>query len=100
MLTATVSHEMMTPLNCILTFASILLKQSEKSGNNMMKKQFEMIRNSAQLVICQMKDLLDQNLLEKGQFTLNLQCFNLEQTLSSIVDIMKMQASLKKVRLN
>ncbi len=59
-LTATVSHEMMTPLNCIITFARSLF------GTQFDKKAKQIV-NVAQLVKMNLKDLLDRSQLENGK---------------------------------
>lgn len=62
-LNATVSHEMMTPLRCIISFgeaAALDAKQPQQ------KRKIDLIVSTAKLLTCQFKDLLDRSLLEKG----------------------------------
>jgi signal transduction histidine kinase len=66
-LTATVSHEMMTPLNSIINLSKILLKKfregrERQSGNSPCKdceKYTEIINNSANFLHFMVKDMLD-----------------------------------------
>ena len=62
-LNATVSHEMMTPLRCIISFgeaAALDAKQPQQ------KRKINLIVSTAKRLTCQFKDLLDRSLLEKG----------------------------------
>ena len=62
LLAANVSHEMMTPLNCIIYFADILIEffRSDK----LHQKQVKMIKHGANMLKFLVKDLLDRSLLE------------------------------------
>ena len=66
MLNATLNHEMMQPLTCIIFFATALLAKGLQQED---KKKLNMIVSSAKLLRCQMKDMLDRNLIENGQLT-------------------------------
>ena len=61
-LTSTVTHEMMIPLTCIITFAKSLAKVSNYAV---------MIINIAMLLKMNLKDLLDRSLIENDKLTPN-----------------------------
>ena len=62
-LNATVSHEMMTPLNCIVAFAE---KIAEDAEDGKISQSAGVISKTAKLLKMNLKDLLDRNLIEKG----------------------------------
>jgi signal transduction histidine kinase len=92
-LTATVTHEMMTPLNCIITFGRSLLNTEYHS-------KAKIIVNVAQLIKMNLKDLLDRSLIENGKLVPNFEKHNLHQLISQVVEMMQSQADMKEVRIN
>jgi len=62
LLAANVSHEMMTPLNCIIYFADILIEFF--CSDKVHQKQVKMIKHGANMLKFLVKDLLDRSLLE------------------------------------
>jgi len=71
-LTSTVSHEMMTPLNCIITFSRSLL-------NTNYHVKAKAIANIAQLMKMNLKDFLDRSLIENGKLVPNFENYSLYQ---------------------
>jgi hypothetical protein len=57
MVNATLTHEMVQPLTCIIFFSTALLA---KLFNQEDKKQAQLIVSSAKLLKCYMKDMLDR----------------------------------------
>ena len=92
-LTSTVTHEMMTPLNCIITFGRSLL-------NTQYQAKAKVIVNVAQLIKMNLKDLLDRSLIENGKLVPNFEKHNLHKLISQVVEIMQSQADMKEVRIN
>lgn len=92
-LTSTVSHEIMTPLNCIITYARTLFGTSFDA-------KARIIVNVSQLIKMNLKDLLDKSLLENGKLKPIFEEHNLFQLLQSVVDMMKGQAEMKNVQIN
>ena len=66
LLTSSVSHELMTPIRCMISFGQELFQSltSEKKC----RKAF-MIVNTGKLLLSQVKMLLDRGMLENGHFT-------------------------------
>ena len=58
MLHATVSHDMMNPIQNIRQFADKLLVVAQKNDPEQMRKYHRLITDSSKLVSCRMKDLL------------------------------------------
>ena len=68
MLNDTITHEMMQPLSCIVYFSKKLARYFK---DNEKRKMLSLIETSAKLLNCQLKDLLDQNLVKTGQLVPN-----------------------------
>ena len=78
---ATVSHEMMTPLNCIITFAEIL-KTGILSPEQL--RIVSLVKKTSKILKMNLKDLLDRNLLERGILEPNLELSRLEDLLDEV----------------
>ena len=70
LLTSSVTHELITPLKCIIQFTLSVLQRTNDPEN---RKDLELVLMTAQLLLSQVKLLLDRNMLEKGIFTSNLE---------------------------
>jgi signal transduction histidine kinase len=78
MLTSTVTHELMTPLNCILTFANSI-KNTVK--DEVPKTFARKIIRSSKLMKLQVHDLLDRTRAEKGELNFNVEGCNLQEVI-------------------
>jgi signal transduction histidine kinase len=72
--TATVSHELLTPIRSIIAFAQILLK---KVSDPDVAHKLNLILSASQLLFAQVKLMLDQNLIDGSHFTPRLSQLNL-----------------------
>ena len=70
LLTSSVTHEMITPLKCIIQFTVSVLQRTNDPEK---RKDLELVLMTAQLLLAQVQLLLDRNMLEKGIFTSNLE---------------------------
>ena len=93
-LTATVTHEMMIPLNCIITFARSIAKQ-----NSDQCVRAKTIENVAVLLKMNLKDLLDRSLLQNGKLQANFEESSLYDMVNEVIMIMQSQTELKKIKL-
>lgn len=66
MITATVSHEMRTPINAIMTQIESL--QIFLKGQYEAVRMTNIIKNSAQLLLYLVNDMLDVYMLKNGKF--------------------------------
>lgn len=64
-MTSSVSHELVTPIKCVVTFGEEIVA-SLKEGK--IKKNASRIVSTGKLLLTQVKMLLDRGLLENGQF--------------------------------
>jgi signal transduction histidine kinase len=96
LLQSNVTHEMMTPLNCIVKFAQQLLGKLSLEED---RKFAKLIIQSGSLLKFQVKDLLDKSLLQNKQLELIETDGDVVQTLREIVDVMQLQAKVREIKL-
>ena len=84
MLTASVSHEILAPLNANIDITELLLEKITKEEQRHMLK---MIITSSRLVMCHANDLMDYNILEHGVLIPYLEVCSLEKTILEVLDI-------------
>jgi len=65
LLTASVSHEMLTPIKCIVQMTKSL---SENLKTGEFKYEAKLILSTTKLLMSQVKILLDKNLLDRDHF--------------------------------
>ena len=82
MITATVSHEMRTPINAILTMISNL--QHLLRGDSQTTKLCKVIRTSGELLLYLVNDMLDVFMIKTGKFTQIEEWFSLSHMLSEV----------------
>ena len=97
LLQSSVSHELLTPLKCITSFAQNLERDLKHSP---MKKEAQLISLTAQLLQSQVKMNLDKSLIENGRFEPDINDSPVNRVIEDVILIMKDQAEVKKVELN
>jgi signal transduction histidine kinase len=60
-----ISHELMTPIRCIITFAMLLVRELQDEALN---QKASMIASTAKLLLSQIKMMLDNSLLANNHF--------------------------------
>lgn len=85
LLTSSVTHELITPLKCIIQFTLSVLQRTNDPEK---RKDLELVLLTAQLLLSQVKLLLDRNMLEKGIFTSNLEMLPFNKTISNVVQLL------------
>ena len=86
LLTSTVTHEMVTPLKCMISFATSVLKELQNSPK---KHEAELILTTAKLLLSQVKLLLDKNMLEHDMFQPNFEVSPVNKTVKDAIDILQ-----------
>ena len=82
LLTSSVTHEMITPLKCIIQFTHKVLSQTTDPDK---RKDLELILSTAQLLLSEVKLLLDRNMIENNHFTPNFEMHPVNATLTTVV---------------
>jgi hypothetical protein len=80
-----VSHELITPIRCIIELGNDLIKSIKVGTNNRISR---LIVNTGKLVLAEIKMLLDRNLLENGQFVPQLDKAELLKVIGETVEIL------------
>jgi len=70
-MSSTVNHEMLTPLRCITSMIDLLRKK--KFSDASIKNNLNIVADTTQIVLSQIKNNLDNNLLETEHFMLKLE---------------------------
>lgn len=95
--TATVSHELRSPLNTILGWTKILL--TREVNENVRKSALETIEKSARLQAKLIDDLVDSTRLSSGKAQLKLRPTNLFDVMESVYNVQKSTVETKNVNL-
>ncbi|CDW81024.1 pas domain s-box protein [Stylonychia lemnae] len=95
MLTATVSHDMRTPLNAIIG----LLGNLESFVVHKGKRFLPIIQNSSKFMLFLVNDLLDFFQIKNGKFRPNERPVNLRNSIRDLIEMFKIGASEKGIEL-
>ncbi|TNV83902.1 hypothetical protein FGO68_gene8386 [Halteria grandinella] len=96
MLTATISHDMRTPLNAILGMG-VNLQQYITHPQGI--KFHQVLTNSSKLLLFLVNDFLDLFRFKNGKFQKNEELTNFRQQIDELIEIFKMQADQKGLAL-
>ena len=93
---SSMSHDLRTPLNGVLGFTSLALKE-----NNPAKKQqyLEKINSSAGLLLDLVNDTLELSRIESGKSTIHEEIVNEEEIVPAVVSSLRPSAELKGIKL-
>lgn len=87
LLSSSVSHEMVTPLKCIISFATSL--KSELDHMKKSQKHAELIYVTAKLLLSEVKLLLDNNMISNKAFRLQYEQTPINKIILDVVEIMR-----------
>ena len=96
MLQSSVTHELLTPLKCIISFAKTLERDLIHSNN---RKEVQMIELTAKLISSQVQMLLDNNMIDHDKFELDLQDCPINRVVSDVIAIMNEMAAPKRIEI-
>ena len=95
---AHISHEVRTPLNAIIGFAEVMIRERFGSlGNERYVEYMKDIRASGQRVVAIIDDLLDLSRIETGKLDLAFANQNLNDLVESCVGVMQPQANRERI---
>ena len=95
LLTSTVSHEMLTPLNCAVRFSSWLVNSKDDYVSGFAK----IISNSLAICKFQVLDLLDRGRISKDEVNLHFEFGNILNTVEEICSLLSPKAHDKDIKL-
>ncbi len=89
---ANMSHDIRTPLNSILGFADLMLKEER---NHHSRNFLDKIKQSGTALLALLNDILDFSKIEAAQLDIIPKSFPLKELLDNIVSIFELQAPVK-----
>ena len=95
-----VSHELRTPLQAILGYTDILLEGLQGELNYPQKLMVKQTREAGEQLLNLISQLLDFEVIEKGEVVLSCDVFNIESLFNYLSHTMTSMAMKKKVILN
>jgi signal transduction histidine kinase len=96
-LVATVSHEMLTPLNSILTFLNVIIQKIKDSSS---LKLLRIIRSSSTSLHYLVSDMMDLFSIKNGQFKKNERVVDVGLELHELIEILREPCSQKGLHLD
>jgi two-component system sensor histidine kinase RpfC len=94
---ANMSHEMRTPLNGVIGVSDLILNTPLNSEQ---KDLVKTLRNSGQLLLKLIEEVLDFSKIESGKLTSEIVDFDLHNLINSTMDMFSSQAEKKGIRLH
>jgi two-component system, sensor histidine kinase and response regulator len=93
---ANISHEFRTPMNGILGMTELIL---DTEINAEQREYLEMVKSSADSLLCLLSDILDFSKIEAGKLELVDHEFALAQSLTKTLQVMRFRAQQKSIEL-
>ncbi|KAM3099589.1 PAS domain-containing sensor histidine kinase [Phormidesmis sp. 146-35] len=94
---ATVTHELRTPMNAILGFSKLLLRQFQDQGQRRESDMLERVLRNGQHLLLLIEDILDFSKLQANRLELSQQAFDLNQLMQAIVEELNPLAEQKSL---
>lgn len=96
---ANLSHEMRTPLNAIIGFSDLLMKNRDKSLSAKALHYAEEISWGGKHLLSLVNDVLDVSRIEAGKIDLELQRVQVEEVAREVIEILRVEAETRHLTL-
>jgi two-component system, sensor histidine kinase and response regulator len=96
---ATISHELLSPLTCVIGMSSTLLRWPLGELSQRQRYYLQTIHDSGEHLLEMINDILDLSQIEAGKTVLNISEFSLVNTAQNILDSLLEKATSKNVTL-
>ncbi|MES9969987.1 MAG: AAA family ATPase [Candidatus Thiodiazotropha sp.] len=97
MFLANMSHELRTPLNAILGFSSLMCNEPVTDSGQ--REKLDIIKRSGEHLLTLINDVLEMAKIEAGRIQLEIAPFDLGGMVRDVVDMMRLRAEEKGLRL-
>ena len=97
---ATLSHELRNPLNVILGYSEVLLRNDEVHQSAFLKRAVEILRRNAEAQSQLVSDLLDLSRLHTGKLSLNRETVSLTTAVNNAVETVRAEAAVKNIEIS
>ena len=97
---ATLSHELRNPLNVILGYSEVLLRNDEVQKSALLKRAVEVLRRNAEAQAQLVSDLLDLSRLHTGKLSLNRETVSLASAVHNSVETVRIDAAAKNIEIS
>lgn len=94
---STVSHELRTPMSGVIGITTML---AETELSHEQRELVNTVRSSGELLLALIDDILDFMRAEQNELTLQMRDFDLPDIVEEVVEVVKMIAHQKRIRLN
>ncbi|MCQ2227160.1 MAG: ATP-binding protein [Bacteroidales bacterium] len=95
---ATLSHEVRTPMNCIVGFSKLL--DDDTCSDEERKEFIHLIQESSQSMLVLVNDLLDVSRIESGQLRINTADFEVSKEVYDVYKILSVERKNQNVKFN
>ncbi len=92
---ANMSHELRTPLNSIIGLTDVLLREKSSSLDESTKEKLNIINLSGKQLLSIINDILDLTKIESGKMDIEIERFNIKDTIEYVASIIKPQCEEK-----
>ncbi|MBW4419963.1 MAG: PAS domain-containing sensor histidine kinase [Myxacorys californica WJT36-NPBG1] len=96
---ATVTHELRTPMNAILGFSDLLMRQFRAQGQAREITMLERVLKNGHHLLMLIEDILDFSKLQANRLQLTLQAVDVSELMSAIVEELRPLADQKQIEL-
>lgn len=96
---AVTSHDLRSPLSAMINFADLLKEYSGSLTVDEVARRADQIAAAGRKLADFITDILDVEKIETGKFSLNLASVSLPQVLAGCVEIARVQAAAKRIRI-
>ncbi len=94
---ATISHELLTPLTCVIGMSSTLLRWSFGDLNKRQRGYLQTIHDSGERLLGMIQDILDLSQIEAGKAVLNISEFSLTKIAETALNALLDKAIIEQV---
>jgi len=98
LLSKTISKEIMIPLDVIFKYAQLMLDKVEDRGHQEVK-MLKMIKNSANMTLCSMNDLIDQTFIINGVFKKQITNFDVFKAIKDCIEMVELEAKERNMQI-